>query len=520
MMNRNVKRASILFVLVLGGIHPIFSTDPIKVLVDESRIDMVTNPEQWMIDILEAIGVEFEEIEDPRCSFENTVEGFGFGTAAERLRSEFSLSLRKSGRLDYSTLKKYDVLVITSFSERYSSQEAEAIRQFVENGGGLFLAADYSAPNNSVSAVFDVSFPSNINILDKNDKSSSNWRIYIDEFGSHPITEGIDQILLDDGVPIDKFEYGEVLVRTSETSWANRTDFGAFYDEDAEEKKGPFDVVLAQSVGEGRTVIFGGSDSFINSVVDEDDQQNLDFLVNAIRWLGEPGGPYRQYAMRNQQAQQLMSEATSLFDSHSFSAAKKKFQDVIDLYTESNEIYANVEAQERILEAEKFSAYCETGMEADTLFDGALGLYQERHLEDAVAEFERAQSLYRDISYEARVSECSSQIEECQRLMTVQEEAASLFSQGQTALETGSSGFSAAGYEKAQSLFEQARSRWQEYGDESKVADCDERIAECEKGISAVSRNRIVLGGIIAAVVLVGVVFVVVVKRRKKPESE
>ncbi|MBU7023606.1 MAG: hypothetical protein HXS40_05510, partial [Theionarchaea archaeon] len=428
-----------------------------------------------------------------------------------------SLNIKKSGQLSYSTLKNYDVLVITSFSESYSSGEAEAIRQFVENGGGLFFAAHYSSPNNSVSMAFDVTFPTDTNIMDKTGRSSGSWKIYINDLESHPITEGIDQILLDYGVPISSFEYGEVLARTSETSWKNRSSITAPPEEDTGKKNGPFDVVLVQSVGKGRTVIFGGSDSFYNSTVEEEDQQNLDFLANAIRWLGEPGGPYKQYETKNQQAQQLMSDAKSLVEEHRFSEAKPKFEDIIALYTESEEIFANPEAEQGILEAESFVQLCENGMKADTLFDEALGLYQERELEDAGSKFESARSLYGEIGYEARVTECVSWIAECQRLVNVREEASSLFIEGQNTLKEGSSAVSAAGYEEAKSLFEQARSKWEEYGDEVKASECDEKISECDKGISVVNRNRIVLGCVSVAIILAGVVMVL--WRRGKPQS-
>jgi tetratricopeptide (TPR) repeat protein len=529
MITPQMKGILILIALILGSIHPICSTDPvcstdppcstdsIKVLVDESRIQEAIELEQWVIDAMKALGFEFKKIEDPRCSFENTKEGFGFGTAAARVREECSLNIKKSGQLSYSTLRNYDVLVIMSFSESYSFKEAEAIRQFVENGGGLFFAAYCGSPNDSVSTAFDVTFPSDTNILDERDKSASRFKIYVNDLESHPITEGIDQILLDYGVPISSFEYGEVLARTSETSWKNSSSITAPPEEDTGKKNGPFDVVLAQSVGEGRTVFFGGSDSFCNSTEEEEDQQNLDFLVNAIRWLGEPGGPYKQYKTKNQQAQQLMSDAKSLVDNHKFSLAKPKFEDVIALYTESEEIFANLEAEQGIPEAESFVQLCENGMKADTLFDEALGLYQERKLEDAGSKFESAQSLYEEIGYEARVTECVSWITECQRLVDVREEALSLFSEGQNTLKEGSSAVSAAGYEKAKSLFEQAKSKWEEYGDEVKASECDEKIGECDKGISVVNRNRIVLGCVSVAIILAGVVMVL--WRRGKPQS-
>lgn len=505
--------------LLLSNINFTESTEQIKVLVDESRVAKVGELEPWMIQLLEAVGITYTKPTDLRFSFENTKESFGFGTVAENLRSRFSVSIKKSGKLSYTSLKDYDVLIICSFEESYSSTEVDAIKQFVENGGGLLFVAHYSSPNNSVSAPFGVLFPSEeVCIWDEETKSSARWEIYISNLASHPITNGISQILLDDGVPIVSYENGEILAKTSKTSWANKMESGNFIMKDADEDSGPLDVLLVQSVGKGRTVFFGSRDAFDNDNVEEPDQQNTDLLINMVQWLGEPGGPYKQFVIANEQAQQMMSDAVSLYENQEFSQAKQKFEDAASFFTKSNDIYPNGEAEQGIKEAESYIEKCKTGIKADTAFKKATELLNQRKLEDAVREFENAQSLYEEIGFTEQVGVCTSKIEEIHTLVAVREEALTLFNKAQEVMDTASSIFSTAGYEEAKSLFEQSKSKWEQYRDPEKVTQCEEQIILCENEISAIKKTRALIIGVVVGVVAVGAAVMLMVRRRGKSE--
>ncbi|KYK33396.1 MAG: hypothetical protein AYK18_15020 [Theionarchaea archaeon DG-70] len=515
-----MKKVVVLVVLLLlNSIDFTEGTEQIKVLVDESRVDEAEELEQWMVELLKGLGLEYTEPSDPRYSFENTEETFGFGTIAKKLRSEFSVSIKKSGKLSYASLSNFDVLIICSFQENYSSAEIEAIKQFVENGGGLFFVAHYNSPNNSVSEPFGVLFPSEkVYIWDEESKSSVRWCIYISDLASHPITDRITQILIDDGVPIISYESGEVLAKTSETSWANNAESGIFYKKDDDEDSGPFGVLLVQSMGKGRTVFFGGRGTFYNSTVEEPDQQNTDLLINVVRWLGEPGGPYKQYVIANERAQQMMSDAKSLYENHEFSRAKQKLEDAVNLFTQSNDIYPNAEGRQGIEEAESYIEKCETGMKADAAFAKATELFNQRKLEDAIKEFGDAQSLYEEIGYTAQVEACTLKTEESRILVGVQEEALTLFDKAQDAQETAPSTFSTAGYEEAKSLFEQSKSKWEQYNDPEQVARCEEQIVYCENEIASVKKTRAIIVVVVVMVVAGGAAVMVLVKRRSKSE--
>lgn len=502
--------------LLLTTINFTESSEKIKILVDESRVDIAEEPEQWMIDLLESFGFEYTEPDDPRYSFDNTEESFGFGAVAKELRTQFFVNIKKSGKLSYDSLKNYDVLIICSIQKSYSSAEVEALRKFVENGGGLLFCAHYSAENNSVSRPFGVLFHSDeVYIHDNDSKSPSQWLLCLNDFAPHPITEGITQILLDRGIPLVSYEEGDILASTSETSWLYNSATGDSSLRDEDMGFGPFSVLLVQSVGEGRTVFFGSRGSFYNSTMEEPDQQNMDFFINMVTWLGEHGGPYKQYVTRNQQGQQMVSEGKALFENHAFSQAKLKFRNAVNLFTESNDIYPNPEAEEGIKEAEQFIEKCETGMNADAVFKEATELFNQQELENALETFEDAQVLYEDIQFTEQIEVCKSRIEEIHTLIAARKEALTLLNEAEEALETAPSTFNAQGYERARSLFEQSRSKWEQYNDPEQVTYCEDKMRFCENEIAAIKKTRLLLVGATGGAAVAGFAVVMVIKRSK-----
>lgn len=512
----------IVVLLLVGNTQVTSSSEQLKVLVDESRVLSLNELMEALEELIELLGFTSTETGgDWSYSFENTEGSVGFGTLAEELEEIASLDIRKSGKINYNTLKNYDVLIITSFTEEYSTSEANAIRKFVENGGGLFFLANNGEYNNSVSEQFGVSFPpEGAQIYSEGDEESfviiyttdSPSGIYVTDIVSHPITEGVDKILLTEGIPIASYESGAVLARTGKDMWADEPG-GSYFKKDKDEKEGPFDILLVQSVGRGRVVFFGGDGSFQNSTLEEPDQQNLDLFVNAVQWLGEQGGPYKQYKKLNEQAQQALSKALSLFENKKYSEAKAEFDRAIKFFSDSDNTYPNSDAKNGISEAESYLPTCETGIKGDNAFEEATELFENREYEDAIKAFEEAQALYQDIGYAERIQECDSKIQKSTEYITLREEASDFYSKGEAALEEGPSMVSTAGYAKAKSLFEQSKRKWEDYDDPEKVAACEEKIDLCNEEIGRIQRNLILIGGAVGAVIVV--LAVVIIKRRK-----
>lgn len=509
--------------LLASTITPTESKKTIKVLVDESRVYTLDKELQELImeelDFPSALASLF----DWNYSFEGYLEPWGFGFAATEIKQVASMEIRKSGKLSYNVLRNYDVLILASFEKSYSPEEVEAVKKFVENGGGLFMWADAEYPNNNVSREFDVLFCSEtVMIADQNAKkyTADNHQFYITDIASHPITKNVDQIALNGGIPITTYESGKVLAETSSHSWADRVDFKGFGSQDSNEDTGPFPICLAiENIGRGRAVFFGGAISFWNAVLFEADQQNLELVRNAVEWLGEPGGPLKQHQALNEEAADLLQRAKTMYSKHLFSKAEELSLSVITAYEESYQIYSNTEAEEGIKEAQNLLEKCTIGMKADEIFDSAAELYNSRKYEEAIEKYEEAKKLYKGIEYAEKVEECAAKTEESNQWITLRDEAISSLQKAEDALATAPSMFSTAGYQKARTLFVETKSKWEEYDDPEQIQACQEKISQCDEEIARIKKNRTIII-LVAVLIAAGLVAYIgfTLKRRSKKE--
>ena len=505
--------------LLLSSVHFTRGAQPIKVLVDESKVF------SWDYVFQERLIEEkgFSKDTDWSFSFKNVDECWGFSRMAGQIEAVASLHIRESGKISYSHLSRYDVLIIASLGERYSSEEMDAIKKFVENGGGLLFLASGDFPDNGFSRTFDVVFTEDVVIADKNgvskkfeyeDSTITPERahfFYVDFVTSHPITEGVGKLGVCWGIPISRYETGTILAKTSRDSWTDEgmTGIGT---KQPYEKEGPFDILLVMEMGKGRAVFVGSGASFWNAVA-KSERQNLYLIANAVEWLGEPGGPYKQSERMNEQAQQRITDAISLYTSHKFSDAKDKFEEAITIFEESDEVYPNPAAKEGIEDANTYILKCNTGMEADETFEEALNLLESEEYDNAVRRFKRAKSLYEKIDYTEKANEC-----------TTRTEAILLFQEAQHALEWAPSTFDTTRYEEARSLFEQCKSKWEECDDLRHVYVCEEKIDQCNEEIARIERNKtMAIGAVVGVIVVIAVVAVALMARRKpeapKPET-
>lgn len=521
-------------VLLLSNAHVTKSEGSIKVLVDESHgVDGIGKAEQE-----EHIEKGSPRDTDWSFSFNNDTQPWGMGSVRNKIQEVASVDVKKSGTLSYSSLKDYDVLIIASFTESYSSAEADAIKEFVEKGGSLLMLADYEYPCNSVSRSFDVIFTSESALIAEKKGIQKvytylalpilwSWTVprpfffYVEDITQHPVTEGVDKLGMSYVIPITSHKTGKVLARTTSDSWLDTIEVG-FGSKEADEEAGPFDIVLAmENIGKGRAVFIGSFLSFRNSVTDgllQSEKENLTLIRNAVEWLGQPGGPYKQYKIINEQAQQKITDATSLYDSHNFSGAKSTFNEAITLFEQSIAIYPNADANKGIDSAKAYVAKCETGIEADEAFDNAMSLFNSREYEKAIEEFEKAKSLYDEIEYTEKADECTEKVDESNNWITLRDKATQELTLAEEALGKAPSAFSTAGYQDARAKFEQAKSTWEEYNDPAQVKTCEEKITLCNNEIAKIKRNVVmIVVGVVVVVVVVVVVFVLM--RRRKPKA-
>lgn len=217
-------------------------------------------------------------------NFSKTLEDNGFSVS--------SLSIEP---ITYEKLKKYNVLII--FSRRdYSEDEIDAIENFVEDGGGLFLVCDFwrgeeEYETNKIAKRFRVSFAKDGQICDPIDYYRVGMKdvIAIYDIKLHAITEGIYSFYLVKGTYIIRPGSSNVLASADNDAW-----FDSLWDEqedgtygkeekDADEITGPFPVLSVMGYGEGRVVFMGDKGLFLNSWLDNLD--NKDLGLNIVKWL-------------------------------------------------------------------------------------------------------------------------------------------------------------------------------------------------------------------------------------------
>lgn len=161
-------------------------------------------------------------------------------------------------------LSEYQVIVVQDVSvidRAYGADEVEALRAWVENGGGLLTLIGYADPTelanvNALLEPFGVGYDEE-QILQR----SGGATIPVTEYEDHPITQGISAVGVDNGYPVA----GEGLVYAAE---------------------GGHDVGRAVEVGAGRVSVWGDEwITYDSEWVDHPEYQVERFWLNQIKWL-------------------------------------------------------------------------------------------------------------------------------------------------------------------------------------------------------------------------------------------
>ena len=192
---------------------------------------------------------------------------------AKALGERASLDIRWSPSLkvNYSILKRYDVLIIVPYYGTINSEERDAIKEFVRNGGGLLFLGDSFPYDMAIPAAFDVTFSERWIFDTHAEQFLTSYQFYVSDIASHPITEHVERIALDYAYPIKSYKEGFILARTGSDSQTKL-------------ERGPFDILLAiDEIGKGRAVFFDLS-SFSNWVKNT--------FKEAIRLFGESNEYY------------------------------------------------------------------------------------------------------------------------------------------------------------------------------------------------------------------------------------
>lgn len=196
-------------------------------------------------------------------------------------------------------IKGVNILVITGPLYGFREEEISAIREFVLNGGSLYLSVIQWRGNqqtkwgsNPIARAFGAAFKENGVVCDPNDNYKGREYIpKIQDLADHPITQGVAAFYYQGTYIATVPEGAEVIAWTDADAWFDKIKQGKYWGngrKDSDEETGPFPLIIAFEYGAGRVVISGDSSFITNDWIKTLDAKTL--ALNIIRWLAEPFG--------------------------------------------------------------------------------------------------------------------------------------------------------------------------------------------------------------------------------------
>jgi hypothetical protein len=235
---------------------------------------------------------------------------FGFYRAFEHLHNNgYKSSSIRTMSLSAQRLEGFDVLFINLVDDNrpnFSQQERQNIRQWVQDGGGLFVIGDHTNVYRNADRLNPLLEPMGIEVgyhtaTDQPPQYSVAglaW-IMVFDLDRHYLTRDVDMISLQTGAPVFG-DYG--IARLSDDGFADywdETDTTGYYGnwrhdgDDTLEPRGKLPVVQAREYGQGRVVVAGDQNMFGDAWLHFGN--NFELMMNTFQWLAgeETAAPLR-----------------------------------------------------------------------------------------------------------------------------------------------------------------------------------------------------------------------------------
>ncbi|MGC9517545.1 MAG: DUF4350 domain-containing protein [Methanomicrobiales archaeon] len=196
-----------------------------------------------------------------------------------------------------------DVLILMAPGRNYTADEIQAIKTFVNNGGGLFLVGDNwgvedgneNYAYNQIAKSFGVNFAYNVDLVDNKNYILFPDYVEISNIQSDPITSNIDKFYNIKGTYIENPGSAIVLANSSSNSWADQLSITtegfsiSNQEKEANETSGTFPVLAALKYGNGRVVFMGAAGTFTNAYIYRSNGWKLG--LNSVNWLADRPAP-------------------------------------------------------------------------------------------------------------------------------------------------------------------------------------------------------------------------------------
>lgn len=216
------------------------------------------------------------------------LQNYGYQGLKENIENELGWKVEINLKpLTYEGLKDYDVLILTNPKKDLTDEEVKAIREFVQNGGGLIVAGDWykyvnSKSLNALLTGTGVTFEK----TELMDDVENSGRSYYPFVGVYNRNCSITKFIPDNW---KMYFNGDTLRVTGNATWVIRgfdTAYAVSPDGSVVHDKGSEPVVAAAVVlGKGRIVVYGSSRAFSDAYHSRYIRSNWPFIKGALLWL-------------------------------------------------------------------------------------------------------------------------------------------------------------------------------------------------------------------------------------------
>lgn len=213
----------------------------------------------------------------------------GVTSLVSRIQEElgWSVTINRKSPITYDLLSKYTVVIILDPSEDYTPQEVAAIKQYVENGGGLFIAGEwfkYSNVDNFNSIVGDYGIRFNADELMDDEKNSG--KPYYPFVGIYNKAHPAMKFVPDDWTI---YYNGQTLTISGAAVWLIKgydTSYSVDADGNVVMAKGTNPILAAAvEAGKGRIIAYGSSKALSDDYRQKYIKSNWPFIKGALLWL-------------------------------------------------------------------------------------------------------------------------------------------------------------------------------------------------------------------------------------------
>lgn len=225
------------------------------------------------------------------------VETYGSSSFAAMLQEHgFSVSRLTEKPITFDKLKGYNTLILMAPGRTYSDSEVNSIKEFVSNGGGLFLIGsnwgyddgDENFAYNKIAKSFGVSFANNEILTDNQSFLIYPNFVKITDIKPHPITNNVPEYYHLMGTYIKNPGNSTVLAYSDASSWGDQGFITEGHTQsnnikDANETSGPLPILSVMEYGKGKIVFMGSTGTFVNSFIYRSNGWKLE--LNSVNWL-------------------------------------------------------------------------------------------------------------------------------------------------------------------------------------------------------------------------------------------